>query len=87
MADPFAKLASFKDLKPGWNSYGAPQITEESIKSARDFLLIQPQPVPTSQGGVQLEWHLKGLDLELNFDKHGKITGVAAILTKEGFDG
>ena len=60
------------DLPPGWDSYGAQTIDFEPVISALDLLanLMQPNTpmpavVPTNRGGVQLEWHTGGIDLEI----------------------
>ena len=60
------------DLLPNWDSYGARQISGRSIGAAVDLLLQvmrvdtpQPAIVPTSDGFVQIEWHTRGIDLEV----------------------
>ena len=81
MKDPIEKLESFRELKPGWNSYGAPVISEASIEAAKAFLRLA-QPVPTSLGGVQIEWHLKEADIELVFNAKGELVGFAGIFNE-----
>lgn len=52
------------DLPENWNSYGALRVRKESVTGAGNLLLyanlgdigIEPQVVPTNNGGVQLEW-------------------------------
>lgn len=65
-------LSSLLVLPPNWDSYGAQPIDPRCIEYARTLLrsIMKPDTpapavVPTSQGGVQLEWHTKGLDLEI----------------------
>jgi len=68
--DSFAELLS---LPSGWDSYGAPQISLGSATEAIRLLLVlaseadieQPTLVPTSKGGIQLEWRRPGLLVEL----------------------
>ena len=62
-----------------WDSYGAEPVTNASLEQA-DLLLNwlkhigaqDPRPVPTVDGGVQLEWHTGGLDVELEINPDGK---------------
>lgn len=65
-------MRELMDLPPGWDSYGAQIIDFEPIISALELLasLMQPNTpmpavVPTNRGGVQLEWHTRGIDLEI----------------------
>jgi hypothetical protein len=65
-------LASLLNLKPGWNSYAAPQIDRAAVIKALQLLdqtmpdlAPPPSVVPSSRGGVQLEWHTHGIELEV----------------------
>jgi hypothetical protein len=57
----------------GWDGYGTPAPTMDAAffallvlsKVMRSRTPI-PQVVPSSAGGIQLEWHDKGIDLELH---------------------
>jgi hypothetical protein len=67
------KLLEYVNLDDGWNTYGAPPVTWDAGMFALNVLnnvmrprTPIPQVVPTSAGGVQLEWHEKGIDLELH---------------------
>lgn len=62
-------------LPSDWDGEGADRISYECVMAAFSFVLANvthetpaPQFVPTSQGGVQVEWHLRGIDFELLFD-------------------
>ena len=66
-------LTRILDLPEGWNSYGAPRIQARAANTALDLLGSSAQDdspapivVPTADGGVQLEWHAWGLDIELD---------------------
>jgi hypothetical protein len=66
-------------LPPDWNSYGAGAIDEGIVLDAMNFISgllgpASPAPriVPLSGGGLQLEWHRKGIDLEVVFDRDGR---------------
>ena len=60
-------------LPANWNSYGAHQVDPECIKFALEELLPfamrpsipAPVIVPTNRGGIVLEWHTRGIDLEV----------------------
>lgn len=61
------------DLPSDWDSYGALSIDPEIAASAVNLLLnimseddAMPAVVPTSHGGVVLEWHDGGIDLEID---------------------
>jgi hypothetical protein len=61
-------------LGDNWDTYGAPRIDSMTLGSALGLLRVlmqndtpAPSVVPTSRGGVQLEWHVKGIDLEVEF--------------------
>lgn len=51
-----AKAVEFARLKSGWNSYKAEPITAEAIAAAAKLCRSKPSLVPTSRGGVQVEW-------------------------------
>jgi hypothetical protein len=62
-------------LPPNWDSYGAGAIDPKVIHYAMNVMngLLgssspAPRVVPLSSGGVQLEWHRQGVDLEVVFD-------------------
>ena len=59
-------------LSPGWDGHGgkaiAIDIIDFTIQFLRDTLAPdgpEPQLVPLSYGGIQLEWHENGIDLEI----------------------
>ena len=67
-------------LPPNWNSYGAQQIDPKTVQFALEILLATMRPdtprpilVPTSRGGVQLEWHTRGVDLEVEILEPGRL--------------
>ena len=70
-------------LPENWDSYGAQPVKPESVLFALEFLLSttnekvpEPSIVPISNGGLQIEWHTHGLDLEVEFEPtgHGHVT-------------
>jgi hypothetical protein len=59
-------------LLPGWDSYGAKAVDPVCAWAAWHLLTAvlredspAPAMVPTVRGGVQLEWHVNGVDLEI----------------------
>lgn len=72
-------LQELLELPANWDSYGARTIRAEVVAEAVDLLrkivlpgTPQPAVVPTVRGGVQLEWHTGGHDLELEFEHPGR---------------
>jgi hypothetical protein len=67
-----ARLARIAALENDWDSYGARPISGAVVALVEHLLEVSAQPkvpepavVPTPDGGVQLEWHIRGLDLEV----------------------
>lgn len=61
-------------LLPGWDGHEAVPIKSEHVLAAGRFLsavmapeTAAPAIVPTADGGVQLEWHQGGVDVEVLF--------------------
>lgn len=66
------RLQNLMMLRSNWNSYGARTIQFSSLEAAIELLsrIMRPNTpppiiMPTSDGSLQLEWHEKGLDLEV----------------------
>jgi hypothetical protein len=66
-------LLQYAKMQKGWDSYGAPPVGWDAGMFALSILndvmrnrTPIPQVVPSSVGGVQLEWHQKQIDLELH---------------------
>jgi hypothetical protein len=65
-------------LPPGWDSYSARPISADTATAAMDLLrrVVQddtpvPSIVPMSRGGIQLEWHLRGMNIEVTVPPRG----------------
>lgn len=63
-------------LPPNWDSYHAGVIDPKLVQDAMNFIngiltpaSPAPRVAPLSSGGVQLEWHRNGVDLEVVFDR------------------
>jgi len=75
-----SRLGVFLRLSLNWNSYKSVRVNAQAVYGAA-FLIRSlkerngfplPQVVPTASGGVQLEWHQNGVDLEIEFDSISK---------------
>ncbi|SRR6266436_4957296 len=73
------RLQDVMTLRSDWNSYGARPIEFSNLQAAVDLLKWimrpnTPSPIimPTSDGSLQLEWHERGLDLEIRVRGRGR---------------
>lgn len=68
-------LQMLEDLKPNWDSYGAPPLDKETILKAFDVwrqldgLSGHWSVVPMSSGGIQIEQHRDGWDIEVVIER------------------
>jgi hypothetical protein len=67
-------LQDLLQLPENWDGYGAVQVREQLAQQALMMLADvmendapAPSVVPLSDGGVQVEWHRRGLNLEIEF--------------------
>ncbi len=72
-------LGGLLALPPNWDSYGAKPVDPSCVWDAFRLLrgVLQddspaPAIVPTKRGGIQAEWHLRGVDLEIEVLSPGK---------------
>lgn len=72
------KFLELLELKPNWDSYHAKEIDVQSAINADMFLNKHVNIIPTVSGGIQLEWHVHGLDIEISFDKDGIVGAMVA---------
>ena len=75
-----ASIAKIANLQDNWDSYGASAISMDLLKSSLDLLsnVIGPKDplpsiVPTVTGGIQFEWHVNGVDLEVEIESLGQV--------------
>ena len=69
------KLINLLELPGGWNSYNAKPIRKENVTFAVSLLgrvmyenTPAPHVIPKVRGGVQIEWHTRGIDIEIDID-------------------
>lgn len=67
-------------LQRDWDSYGALPINPEAVRFTLQLLsetmqadTPAPRVIPTTHGGVQLEWHIRGIDLEVEIQEPERI--------------
>jgi len=75
-------LQALVALPHDWDSYGAPPIDFSYVIKAIQVLVEvmehdtpAPSVVPTSRGGIQFEWHMLGLDVEVEIEPDYLISG------------
>lgn len=91
--DVLGTLESLLRMPAGWNSYGSKPISWDAamfgmilLNSLMKSDTPSPSVVPTAAGGLQLEWHLNKVDLEIHvtgpyegdFWWHDHVTGEEA---------
>lgn len=72
MQEPFRRIQTLMAFGADWDSYGGyplrPGVALHAVRLLAAILdndVPVPSVVPTSTGGVQLEWHQSGADLEM----------------------
>ena len=73
LAPATVRLGELLQLPEDWDTYGSPGVSPDAANVAlfvlREILEFRrvplPQFVPTSEGGVQMEWHADHFDLEI----------------------
>ena len=75
------QVADLLDLPESWNSYSAKPIEPQHAVRAVELLaqLLDtgappPTVVPTVRGGIQLEWHANGVDIEVYINSPSEVT-------------
>jgi hypothetical protein len=74
-----SQIASMTNLRPNWDGYGAEPVSLAAIQTALGILarmtvdVPEPYVLPTPLGGVQFEWHPRGIDLELEARADGNV--------------
>jgi hypothetical protein len=75
------RLVELVSINHGWDGYAGRPVTIQAAQFAMAVLsevmrhdVPLPSIVPLSYGGIQLEWHRKGWDLELEIESAGRLT-------------
>lgn len=74
------RLSSLQALPGNWDSHGAQRISAQAVILAEEILrnvvrtkTPEPSIVPSPDGHVQAEWHVGGIDLEVEFESPTEI--------------
>ena len=75
------RINALLKLQYNWDGEGAACVSFDCAMGAFSFLFSNsmhetpaPQLVPTSAGGIQVEWHINETDFEIRFDPQGPVT-------------
>ncbi len=75
------RASELRQLPRGWNSHGAEPVSDSAFRQTIEFLaayvvrgIAGPVLVPTVRGGLQLEWHRRGVDIEVEVDPDGSVS-------------
>ena len=78
------RMAELVALPRGWDSRNASPVSDTALRRAIEFLLEYvadgidgPVVVPTVRGGLQLEWHNNGVDVEVEVAPDGHVSCLA----------
>ncbi len=66
------KLAELGCLKDNWDFRGSSAPSDAALRTAGNLTAV-----PLGSGGLQLEMHAGGCDIEIEIDTLGKVTAVA----------
>ncbi|HWK25917.1 MAG TPA: hypothetical protein VNS09_05100 [Solirubrobacter sp.] len=76
LRDAMDRISDLTALAMNWDSYGARPVEADLALQAVTFLMRvafeevpEPSIVPLGDGGIQLEWHVAGIDLEIAFSE------------------
>lgn len=64
------RIEELRSLQENWDSYGARRITNDALDTASrwlDYVHVGPM----SGGGIQIEVHMGGLDIEIEIEPDG----------------
>jgi len=80
LSEAIQRLTRLTQLQQNWNSYGARPVRVNSIVAALDTLhsvmsddTPLPEFVPTPRGTIQFEWHIHGIELEVDALSPGQV--------------
>lgn len=86
----FGSLQRLAELGQGWDSYSARPLSPRAVWRSVGLLTSivpstapEPTVVPTRDGGVQFEWHRRGIDVEVRIPPVGEVTYIVADQTEE----
>lgn len=76
-----SRMNAVASLEAGWDGDDARPVTTDAVVSALEVLqdimsrdTVAPAVVPATDGGLQLEWHRGGVDLEIYVEADGGVS-------------
>jgi hypothetical protein len=66
-----SSLEELRELPANWDSYGAVTISEEALATANALTFV-----PLADGGIQIELHAGGAELEIEISWNGEVQGI-----------
>jgi len=78
--EAYRKLAELEVLPQGWDRYRASPIDRRALQVVEEYLdrlreyddATIPQIFPLTNGGVQLEWRIRGIEIDAWVDATGQ---------------
>lgn len=74
------RLEELRELRDGWDGHGGKALRDDVLGFVKKMIrqiahpkLPEPQIVPLSYGGIQLEWHTRGIDFEIEIEQPYRI--------------
>lgn len=84
LSEAASRIELLSNLPPGWDGHVALPVDRRILAKSWDLIQvlvtnvrIPPSIVPTAQGGVALEWHRPGIDLEIEILPGGEFPYVS----------
>lgn len=94
MREPLQRIEALVALGAGWDTYGSqpirPAVALHAVRLLAAILsddVPTPSIVPTSTGGLQLEWHQRGADLELEVSPDKSVIVFLQMPTEQTWEG
>lgn len=80
MDSTVSRMKTLMNLPSGWSGYGSSAVEPSAVAASIEAMLaldrdgrLIPSIVPTQDAGIQLEWHVGGVDLEAEFRPDGVV--------------
>jgi hypothetical protein len=81
LAEVNARLEGLRRLPPDWDGFGGEPPRDDVVRFARELLQSvmtpttpAPHIAPMSHEGLQLEWHIQDVDLEVEIEEPGMVS-------------
>jgi hypothetical protein len=88
------ELDELLELPANWDTYGGEPVDIRAASAAAQLLVNllsngvpPPRMVPTSEGGIRLEWYRSGLELQIDLVSEGPTLFYRDLVTQETWEG